>query len=606
MCGFAALVEPERIFEPVLLDAMDRDLYHRGPDSAGRLSQRGAALVFRRLAILDPRAEADQPMTDASGRYTIVFNGEIYNYRDLREALIGDGARLRTRGDTEVLLEGYARWGEAVLDRLEGMYAFAILDRERGVMAAARDPFGIKPLYLLRRGRLAALASEMRPFWRLVPARPDADALAELLTHGWAAGTLSNYEGVERVPGGTVLTISLADGSVQRRRFADPLETLRPNGEIDGEEAERRAEDALRASVKAHLMSDVGYTVQLSGGVDSSLVTALAGLETPRKLVTFGINLGNFVHDESRYRRPVVERYGLDHREIPVSGGEFADAFPRAVHHMEGPSPHLGCVLLMRLCDRISETSKVVLTGEGGDEMFGGYERYGLWRKMALQERIGRLLPYRLWPPVWPFAGVRRLAGLDAAAYSGTTIDIRALHALFPALVPKPGAREAASRRFRDFRERMFAVDQIAYLESLLVRQDKMAMAASVEARVPLVHLPLARLLNQLPHDVRAPGAITKPLLKRIAERYLPRELVYRRKVGLLLPYQQWLADADGLGRYLEHLTAPDCRLAAYAAPGVLAALVDRYRAGARSVMPVLMRLINVETWLRDFPAAPV
>ncbi len=214
MCGFAALIEPGRRFDAELLAGIDRDLYHRGPDSGGRLDQPGVAFVFRRLAILDPTPGSDQPMTDPSGRCTLVFNGEIYNYRALRAALEQAGVLLRTDGDTEAILEGYRLWGEGVVDRLEGMYAFAILDRQTGAVMAARDPFGIKPLYMMRRGRLVALASEMRPFARLAALEPDPAALAELLTFRWAAGRLSNLAGVERVPGGTMLRVSLADGSV--------------------------------------------------------------------------------------------------------------------------------------------------------------------------------------------------------------------------------------------------------------------------------------------------------------------------------------------------------------------------------------------------------
>ena len=201
-----------------------------------------------------------------------------------------------------------------------------------------------------------------------------------------------------------------------------------------------------------------------------------------------------------------------------------------------------------------------------------------------------------------PFAGIRRLAGVDAAAYGGVYDDFHALQRLFPALIPAPGAREAASRRFADFRDRLFAVDQTAYLESLLVRQDKMAMAASVEARVPFVHMPLARVLNRIPREIRAPGGVTKPVLKKIAAPYLPESLIHRRKIGLLTPIDRWLADADGLGRYLDDLTAPDCRLASYTEARHLKREVEDFRGGNRERTALVMRLVNIETWLRTLP----
>ena len=603
MCGLAAFFSPGRIFPEALLNGADADLHHRGPDSAGRAAEPGWALVFRRLAIMDPTEAADQPMSDAAGRCTLIFNGEIYNFHTLRRELEAGGARFRTNSDTEVILHGYLRWGADVVERLEGMYAFVLVDRAQQVAIAARDPFGIKPLYLCETPSGIGLASEMAPLTRLAAPRVDEAALAELMMFSWAAGTLSNLQGIERVPGGTLLTIPLQGGAVRRRRFCDVLDTLHPDQSTTPEAAEAATLAAVEQSVRAHLMSDVGYTLQLSGGVDSGLVVALASEAAGRRISSYSVSLGDHPFDEGRFRKPMVKRYGLNHHEIEIGGREFAEALPRAVRHMEGPVPHGGCVTLMLLCDRLRAESKVVLTGEGADEMFGGYERYGLWRKLAWQDRLSRLLPVRLLPPVRPLLGLRRLAGRDAAIYSAVYHDFHAMHRVFPALTPKPGLREATSRRFADFRDRLFAIDQVAYLESLLVRQDKMAMAASVEARVPYVHLPLARVANALPRDVRAPGGVTKPLLKKIAARYLEHDAVYRRKIGLWLPYDDWLADEKGLGRYLDLLVEPNGRLRAYADGPALTNAIERFRVGERRGIPSMWMLVNTEMWLRSLEA---
>jgi len=600
MCGLAAFFEPGRRFPEPLLAAVEKDLFHRGPDSGGHLAEPGLALVFRRLAIMDPHQGADQPMTDPSGRCTLVFNGEIYNFRKLRRDLEAAGMRFRTGSDTEALLLGYLRWGAGILDRLEGMYAFVLIDRHEQIAMAARDPFGIKPLYLCETPRGFALASEMRPLLRIVEPRVDQGALAELVTFGWAAGQLSNLEGIERVPGGTLLTIPLKGGPIRRRRFCDVLDTLCPDESLNIEKAETSVIHALGRSVRDHLMSDVGYTLQLSGGVDSGLVAALATEAAGRQITSYSVSLGAHPFDEGQFRQLVIGRYPLDHHEIEINGREFADALPRAVRHMEGPVPHGGCVTLMLLCDHSRSVSKVTLTGEGADEMFGGYERYGLWRKLAIQDWFAKRLPARFMPPVRPFLGLRRLDGRDAAIYAAVYHDFHAMQRVFPELVPKPGLREATSRRFSDFRDRLFAVDQVAYLESLLVRQDKMSMAASVEARVPYVHLPLAKVANGLPRDIRAPGGVTKFLLKRIAERYLDKRVIYRRKIGLWLPYEDWLADAKGLGRYLDLLAQPDARLGAYAKRGALGDIVGRFRKGERRGLPSMWLLVNVELWLRS------
>ena len=602
MCGLAALFEAERDFAPELIEAIERDLFHRGPDSGGSFCEPGVSLVFRRLAILDPEPRSDQPMQDPSGRYVIVFNGEIYNYRALRAELVQAGVNFRGDGDTEAILQGYITWGEGLLDRLEGMYAFVIWDRQDRVAIAARDPFGIKPLYMARRGGLTAFASEMRPLRRLVGTEPDPEAVAELLLFRFAAGRHSNLKGIELIPGGSLVRFELASGRYAERRFCDVLGTLEPDSSMTEEGALETIEAALIESLEAHLQSDVGYAVQLSGGVDSSLITALASERCPARLRTYGVSLGDLPEDEGHYRRQVVDRYRPEHHEIALTDRDFADAMPRAAAHMEGPVPHFGCVMLMLLCDRIRETDKVVLTGEGADEFFGGYSRYGDWRRLHKFGRIADLVPSFLWPLLRRYSGVRRFAGRDAAIDSQVYFDVLTLREIFPDILPKPGAREAAAGRFSDFRDRMIAADQVSYLPSLLMRQDKMAMAASVEARVPFTHLPLARVANRIPRHLRIPGGTTKPLLKEVAKKWLPADLVERRKVGLVLPLADWLESPEGLGRYLDYMAAPDSGLGGFTEPKRLRGLVEAFRQGQRDSrgVPLLGHLLTIEAWLRS------
>ena len=605
MCGLAALFEPGRRFDPDLLAAIDRDLYHRGPDSAGLASEAGMALVFRRLAILDPEARSDQPMTDASGQYTLIFNGEIYNYRDLQARLKAEGVDLQREGDTEVILQGYIRWGEAVFERLEGMFALVLIDRARNLAIAARDPYGIKPLYVARRNGLTAFASEMRPLRRLIGTELDPEAMAELLVFRFAAGRHSNLRGIDLLPGGTVARLSLADGSYSERQFCDVLATFAPDETMSEAEALQSAEAAFVQSVESHLQSDVGYAVQLSGGVDSSLVTAIASQRCAGRLRTFGVSLGDIPQDEGEYRRLVVERYGPDHRDVLLTAHDYANAMPRAAAHMEGPVPHFGCVMLMLLCDEIRKTDKVVLTGEGADEFFGGYSRYGHWQRIRTFGRIANLVPGFLWPLLQRYRAVQRFAGRDPAIDAQVYFDVLKLHEVFPGYVPKPGAREAAARRFDEFRDRMMAADQVSYLSSLLMRQDKMAMAASVEARVPFTHLPLARVVNRIPRHLRIPGGTTKPLLKTLAKAWLPAEVVDRRKVGLVMPLADWLEDGEGLGRYLDYMAAPDSGLGNFTERKRLRALVDDFRRGHRDSqhVPLLGHLMTIEAWLRSLDA---
>jgi asparagine synthase (glutamine-hydrolysing) len=599
MCGFAALFERGRSFAPELLSGIERDLFHRGPDSGGCVVENGFALVFRRLAILDPRSASDQPMTDPSGRFTIVFNGEIYNFRRLRDELSQANVPLRTSGDTEIILQGYALWGERILDKLEGMFAFVIVDRHERRVIAARDPFGIKPLYVHRNGQLIAFASEMRPLTRFAGAVPDQRAVAELLTFRFAAGRLSNLKNIEKVPAGTLVRISLDEGSYSESKFADPLSTLAPDPRIDEVQAREIALDALRQSVRDHLQSDVGYALQLSGGIDSSLVAALAVKEAGHRLSSFGVSLPGLANDESQWQRAVADRYQLDHHELPLDDKSFADALPRAIIAMEGPTPHFGCVALMLVCEQIKKVTKVVLTGEGADELFGGYTRYSRWRDLRRKGRLASLVPKAVWPYLSRWREIERFKGHDPAIYASVFHDVVALAQVFPGLEPEVGAREEAASRFLDFRSRMFAVDQTSYLESLLMRQDKMAMAASVEARVPFTHWPIAKVINRIPIAIRAPGGDTKPLLKSIAKAFLPHDLINRRKNGLRLPIREWLRKPAGLGRFLDTLTDSDSRLAAFAEKSVLNRAIEDFRKGQPVALPI-EQLVNIELWLRS------
>lgn len=604
MCGFAALFEQGRRFPAHLLDGIDCDLRHRGPDSARRLAEPGMALVFRRLAILDPKAASDQPMQDPSGRFALIYNGEIYNFRTLRRELEAQGTVFRTTGDTEVLLQALITWNENALDRLEGMYAFVFVDRLQQRVLAARDPFGIKPLYMTRRNGLVAFASEMRPLTRFIEVEPDPAALAELLCFRFAAGKLSNLRGIEKLPGGYLATLSLQDGSLLCREFCNARDDLhQPDDRLSEAEADELAASAVSKSVEDHLQSDVGFCIQLSGGVDSSLVAALSSRSARKAVKSFGIDLSPAPNDEGPWRQLVAEHYGLDHHEVRLTGESYAEALPAAVDAMEGPMAHTGCVLLMLLCREISRHHKVVLTGEGADEFFGGYKRYGQWRKIRDRGRLAALVPPPMWRYLDRWRDYRRFAGRDAAVYATVQGDYLATQQIFPDLVPKRGARERAADEFSDFRARLFAVDQSAYLESLLLRQDKLSMASSLEARVPFVHLPLARVVNRFPHRLRAPGGETKPILKRIASRHLPSDLIHRRKVGLTIPSVDWLKDQRALGRYLPMLTDSSSRLAALGDRKLLRAAVDAVRHGQRHRVPPMDHLIGMELWLRSLEA---
>ena len=242
-----------------------------------------------------------------------------------------------------------------------------------------------------------------------------------------------------------------------------------------------------------------------------------------------------------------------------------------------------------------------MLTGEGADEMFGGYKRYELWRKTSLQEKLSRVIPSALLPNIKPFLGIKKIKNKDAIVYSSVYKNLKYENKCFPSLEYKSGYRNKVSNRYDDFRSRLLAVDQRVYMESLLMRQDKMSMAASVEARTPFVHYPLAKVINSIPHHIRIPGNITKPILKNFSEKYLPSDLIYRRKNGLTLPYNEWLKDRLGLGRFIETIASNDSHLGNYASnKNVLHGVVENFKKNNTYIIPSMINLINIELWLRS------
>lgn len=593
MCGFAAFFEKNREFSSGFLQQIDQDIYHRGPDSGASYIEEGCALVFRRLAILDPTSKADQPMYDESGRYVLVFNGEIYNYPELKNTLEDKGFSFQTGSDTEAILKGFLVWGPDVVQKLEGMYTFVVWDKQEKIAHVFRDPLGIKPLYIARKGSAVGFASEMRPLRRLVGTEIDADALAEIMVMRFPTERRSNLKNIEMIPGGTYIRYNLLDNTITEKVFENVLDSFQEDSSITYEDALQITEESVVESVKRHLQSDVGYSVQLSGGVDSSLVTAIAAENSNKTISTYGIRLEDERHDESPYRQMVIEKYNTDHHEILLTGKDFTNELADTCSSLESPTAHLGCVFLKHLSKEISKQHKVTLVGEGADEFFGGYDRYSKINHTKQSALISKL-PSSILDSIQPLENKLRYKTLDPALVLQTHHDHNVAMKIFPELSYSIGTEKRIAH-IKDLRNRIAAADQLSYLGSLLLRQDKISMAHSIETRTPFAHMPLARAVNKIPVKYRIPGDTTKPLLKKVAEKWLPHDLLYRRKVGLTLPIFDWMNDDSMLKPMAMALTDSNCAIAQYAEPAKLKKFVEDYYAGRVTkpthvkILPILM-----------------
>lgn len=580
MCGIAGLFHPAtpKPVDPARLRAMIAAQAHRGPDGQGVWTAPGVGFAHARLSIIDV-AGSPQPMVD--GEVAVCFNGEIYNYRELRAELAGKGAVFRTDGDTEVLLHGWRHWGPAMLDRLVGMFAFAVHDAKAGALFLARDRLGVKPLHWaeLPDGAVA-FASEMKGVLAhpLVRRRPDIRAVEDYLALGYVPDDASMVAGIRKLPAGHFLLIERGRGVPAPRRWWDVDFSNRETGSAArlGEELLAR----MREGVTSRMVADVPLGAFLSGGVDSSGVVALMAEASPRAVRTCTIGFEEAGHDERGYARTIAQRFATDHVERVVRADDFA-LIDTLVAHFDEPFADASALATYRLCQLAREHVTVALSGDGADEAMAGYRRHvfhageervrGLFPadlRSRLFGTLGRVYPKADWAPRPLRAKTTLLAlGMDGAeAYARsvgvTDPDLRAR--LFS--VEAKGAlgghraedRYVAAMRDAPARD---AIDRAQYADlkiwlpgDILTKTDRTSMAVGLEAREPLLDHRLVEYAARLPAAMRVRGGQGKWLMKKALEPYLPRDILYRPKMGFVTPISAWFrgALADEAAR-LEH-----------------------------------------------------
>lgn len=553
MCGITGAWHRREAIDRSIVARMRDALQHRGPDSEGlHVGDEGRlALAFRRLSILDLSSSGDQPMTDRSGRWTIVFNGEIVNFESLRRELEADGVTFRSGGDAEVLLQSYIRWNEGCLHRLRGMFAFSIWDSVERRLFIARDNLGIKPLYYYHSGPWFLFASELKGIMAhpCVPREIDPEALDDYLTYGYVPFDRAIIRGAHKLPAGHCMTVD--DLGVSVRRWWE-LE-YRPESRSASQTVDE-LRDRIADAVEAWSVSHVPVGVFLSGGIDSSAVCALAARDG--RPTTFSIGFDYEQRNELGFARTVADGVGCDHHERIVSVTDAADALDLLAAVYDEPFYDTSAVPTLHLSQFAAERVSVALGGDGGDEVFFGYNWYTDY--LSLSRSAGRFVPgatsilraLRRLPLGGRLAGADRFTTSDGAArYFGLIgfMDSVEKRRILPGL--SDGRRGDNLWLYRQFLRddvppatALRMLDMQTYLvDDILTKVDRASMAWSLEVRPPLLDIPLVEYVMTIPDEQIYAGGEKKPLFKKAMEGLLPDSIIHRSKKGFSAPVRSWL-----------------------------------------------------------------
>ncbi len=647
MCGIAGFIGDFQNEQELQARArvMAGRLHHRGPDDTGAWvdPQLGLGLAHARLSILDLSPEGHQPMASSCGRYLMVFNGEVYNHIELRRELEREGVRhWRGHSDTEVMLAAIASWGlPAALKRFVGMFAFALWDRETRRLSLARDRMGEKPLYYGRQGRLFLFGSELKAL-RAHPgfgAGVDRNALGQMLRFAYVPSPHSIYEGIRKLPAGCYLTLDPAADSDPAPVAYWSVREAAERGQADpfrGSEAEAldELERLLGEAVGLQMIADVPLGAFLSGGIDSSTIVALMQAQSARPVKTFSIGFWEQSFNEAEHAKAVAVHLGTEHTELYVTPQQALDVIPRLPELYDEPFADSSQVPTFLVSQLAREHVTVSLSGDAGDELFGGYNRYfwavQIWRKLGrLPAPLRRLMAGAI-TSVSPAAWDRLFGTLqpilpgrlnqpnpgDKLHKLAGNLTIQAMQQVYPGLVTfwddipalVPGGRQGHSLVDRpedwpgleSFQHQMMCLDALTYLpDDILVKVDRAAMGVSLETRVPLLDHRVVEFAWRLPLDMKIRGEERKYLLRQLLYRHVPRELIDRPKMGFGIPLGEWLRGP--LRDWGESLIEPSrLRNEGWLDPDPVHALWNEHLSGQRNWSYHLWNVLVFQAWLEQ------
>jgi asparagine synthase (glutamine-hydrolysing) len=634
MCGIAGILEfgNGKHADPAVLRGMCDVMAHRGPDDYGFFTEGRIGLGMRRLSIVD-LATGHQPISNEDGTIWIVFNGEIYNHRELRERLIGLGHRYRTQSDTETIVHLYEEYGKDCVQQLRGMFAFAIWDAKRKSLFIARDRLGIKPLYYRHTPTHFVFGSEIKVLFSYPSAPPQFNraALPEYLSFGYLSGEDTFYSDVKKLmPGHTFFLDEQGNCEVEQYWDlpASPIDERHTDQTQKESYYVERYRELIEGAVTSHLMSDVPLGVFLSGGLDSSAVAALMTKIRREPVETFSVGYSEETYSELPYARTVAQHLNSRHHEVLVSCDDFFGALPHLIWHEDEPIAWPSSVSLFFVARLARERVKVVLTGEGSDETLGGYSRYAFTLKNLALDRLYRGLVPRgvrrnfrelLATSEWINASARRKLSHTFLARDGESWASFYLDNFFSAFT-EDDQRNLLTDDFRDeiaagsayrnvlgywdkssgdlLLQRLLYADIKTYLVELLMKQDNMSMAASIESRVPFLDHELVEWATRVPASVQIRGGAGKQILKKAMEDLLPHSIIYRQKLGFPTPWSGWLAGSQ-LDSIEQLLLEPRSMNRGFFKRSEVEKLFGEHRAQYRDHYDRIWRLLNLELWHR-------
>lgn len=613
MCGIVGIFnfDQGRDCSIERLTAMRDLLHYRGPDDHGIYTDANLGLAHRRLSIVDI-GSGHQPMMTPEEDLCVVFNGEIYNYVTLRRELEARGRVFRTNSDTEVLLHLYREYGERCVTFLNGIFAFAIWEKNKRKLFLARDHMGIKPLYFHSGSRSFVFASEVKAIFASgeLTAQCNIEAVPEYFIFRQVAGTRTLFKDVQSLLPGHSITIE--NGRLSIQQYWSPLGRSEQSvGNFH--ETTEKLDALLTDAVSMQMMSDVPLGTFCSGGIDSSLVTALCARAAGRPINTYSVGFHESEFDETVYARMVSSQYQTVHHELRLTNDEFTQHLPATIWHNDEPLNFPNSVLVYAISKLAKERVTVVLTGEGADELFAGYPRY------YIPTLIGKAQHLPAWMRNLVARAVDRVGGRrlhmlgsqlgksmnDVLLYNSATLG----HELRRSLQTDSHGFEYRHELLEKLKQetgwlkRMSLLDQHTYLVSILNRQDKMSMAASVESRVPLLDYRIVEFANSLPDRYRQGYGVTKRILKEVARRYLPKQVVDRKKSGFGIPLAEWLRADNGLGVLAQQVLS-EVKLHEFADSKTPMSLLAEHRAGRSDHSDFLWSAVNFLLWKRQFGIA--